>query len=496
MWFPVLVAVVSVLSLTGCTKKNPAVCCTTAVQCDEYGFDELTPCQGFEVCVDGECESPTCTTSADCAAPSPYCVNTVCTATCDGDESCVGTALGAHCAPDGACVECLSSEQCTDPGAAICDAVSSTCRSCTADDECASGICLAAEGVCAAVDEAVFLASDGVDAGECTSSAPCASFPFALTKLTGTRRVVRVLSVDFVAAAGVVIDRDVYVDGASSRIRRVGAGPIISVGNAASVVLEGLRLIEPETSPALEVIANSDVVAAGIEMLSATVNVDSFLGGLVFRDAVVDRATFECSNGAMTLSGNAMSRSKVVGDDCELTVARNRFQHTGSGPVITLDGGEPQLVENNIFEIDSNLEERLLAVDANPLAPAQIKFNTFIDTYGSTTSTDLFICQGSATAVFSSNIVIARNTSVFSSPNTCVVDHSVFDDVTGAPPGTANVAAPIDQIVADVEAGDLIPGPAAKEAGDPASTTTEDFAGAARPLPAGTVPDAGALEAR
>src|SRR5688572_992782 len=242
MRFTVAIAVVSALALSGCTKKNPAVCCTTAVQCDDYGFDELTPCGGFEVCVDGLCEAPTCTTSSDCAEPSPYCVNTVCSATCDGDESCTGAGLGAYCAPSGACVECLTSEQCAATEAAVCDDASHTCRPCAADNECASGICLAGEGICAFESEVLFVAMNGADTGDCPPTAPCRTVAYALPMLGEDRRVIRIVSSDFNEPAGIQIQQDAYLDAPGSRVSRSGSGPVIAISNNARATIEGVRV--------------------------------------------------------------------------------------------------------------------------------------------------------------------------------------------------------------------------------------------------------------
>src|SRR5688500_84224 len=79
-WPRLIVASVIALAASACTKRNPAVCCSTAPECEEIGFDDITPCDGLKVCIEGSCESPTCTTSAECAAPAPYCVNQICTA--------------------------------------------------------------------------------------------------------------------------------------------------------------------------------------------------------------------------------------------------------------------------------------------------------------------------------------------------------------------------------------------------------------------------------
>jgi cysteine-rich repeat protein len=63
-----------------CTKHNPASCCTDPVQCATFGLDNITSCEGIEVCDStGTCVAPQCTTDADCTAPDT-CINELCTA--------------------------------------------------------------------------------------------------------------------------------------------------------------------------------------------------------------------------------------------------------------------------------------------------------------------------------------------------------------------------------------------------------------------------------
>jgi hypothetical protein len=220
----------------GCEEvRNPEVCCSNAVECDQFGFDEITPCDGFLVCVGGSCESPTCTTSSDCTSPNtPYCVDTVCVGACSDDESCIGAAGGSHCSQGGSCVACTEDSHCG-ADAPVCDPTSESCRGCVDDAECPSGMCLAAEGTCAVETEAVFVAVGGVDAGECVPAAPCATVSYGLTKVTTSRRVIRLPGSDFVEPGGIVLDRDVYLDAANTRLQRdtPAAGPVLLVANQA-----------------------------------------------------------------------------------------------------------------------------------------------------------------------------------------------------------------------------------------------------------------------
>jgi Tol biopolymer transport system component len=80
----VLVAGLGLLLVGGCTKKNPALCCLTAEQCDEYGFDEITGCALDHVCHDGQCITPECSPSVPCSSPTETCEGGVCVPIPDG----------------------------------------------------------------------------------------------------------------------------------------------------------------------------------------------------------------------------------------------------------------------------------------------------------------------------------------------------------------------------------------------------------------------------
>lgn len=117
------VALLVVLLAVGCTKRNPAVCCTTAEDCAAKGLPEGTNCADGLRCVQNECEAPqSCQAASDCEPPTPM------------------------CAPDGVCGECVDSSTCGD---GVCDDVLHACRDCTSDDECATGFCSPATNRCA-----------------------------------------------------------------------------------------------------------------------------------------------------------------------------------------------------------------------------------------------------------------------------------------------------------------------------------------------------------
>lgn len=482
-----LVAVLVVV-LASCTKKNPAVCCTTAVQCDEYGFDELTPCQGFEVCVDGLCEAPTCTTSSDCAEPSPYCVNTVCSATCDGDESCTGAGLGTYCALSGACVECLTSEQCTAPEAAVCSDTTNTCKPCAADDECASGICLAAEGVCIAESEAVFVAMDGADTDDCAAAAPCRTVAYALPMLSDARRVIRIVSADFNEAAGIQLPQDAYLDASGSRISRAGSGPVIAVSNNARVTIEGIRVTGAATPIAVTGVAE---VSLHSSELGGTVTVST--GTLSVVASVL--GTISCGSAELDVEESRMTR--VLANDCLVAVRRSRLEVDEGAAIDLVGGGGGGLVFENSVVTGTGPSSRAFSINS-PAEDVEIRFATLVVPDGETGSAPAISCSGSfASMMVTSSVIAWRSTAPVPASSTCTVSSSVFDSAVIDAPGTSNATQAFEEIFLDVEGGDYRPG-AASEARQRAAAEDADviidYAGAARPQPVGTAADAGAFE--
>lgn len=206
VWRCYALLLIAVLS-QGCLKRNKNVCCVSEADCASVGYDIDQVCDPGLACVDHRCIAPLCSSDAECSDATPTCRDGVChvcdathgcpstTPLCDetsdtcgmcvDNASCMSFPDAPMCDPsNGACVECLQAGDCptTEP---ICDA--GTCRACRADSECASEAC-ADEGSCVQEGEIVYVATDGVDAGECTKTAPCKKIAFAIGKTGNTRR--------------------------------------------------------------------------------------------------------------------------------------------------------------------------------------------------------------------------------------------------------------------------------------------------------------------
>src|SRR5438132_37518 len=181
------------VAVSACKTANPDFCCTTEQQCMELGSSDLRPCKAGQACDTGTCVAKECDTSADCtSAAKPVCINNLCEPKCTSDDDCMGSPGGPHCASDGVCVGCIDASQCpTDKP--FCDSQDRTCRGCIKDSECTSGVCLEADARCADEAEVVFMVTTGGnDANPCTKTLPCATLPVAISKVTTTRKVVRI----------------------------------------------------------------------------------------------------------------------------------------------------------------------------------------------------------------------------------------------------------------------------------------------------------------
>jgi hypothetical protein len=207
-------------------------------------------------------------------------------------------------------------------------------------------------------------------------------------------------------------------------------------------------------------------------------------------------STIDCYFATLEVRGSALERTGVTTEGCAANLSRNSFRGFGAGShANTLS---PIVIENNLVEVDAWTSQLGFLELASPFIEQQtgavVRFNTMINT-ASSSPFALIRCSNNAPHVFTSNVVVA-NATPFNDGTTCAVEHSVFDDVSGAVIGTANITAPAEEIVVDLAGGDyhLAPGSVAIGAADPSQVSTVDYDGAARPMPAGTTADAGAFE--
>ncbi len=467
--------------LLSCTKPNPVVCCVTALQCDALGIDVPRPCDVGQACKAGGCIASECDTAADCAAESPICANHLCLGTCSTDDDCAEVAGRTHCSAQGMCVGCTSAAQCPST-TAICDMEDQTCRGCEADTECASGVCIEADGVCADHSALIFVSSSGSDAGQCDETAPCLTVAYALGRVAGSRNVIRVLGFEIVApAAATTIDRNVIIDATGTRLDLPAGGTLFDVRNPAVVTIEGVAIAGGTQS--LSVGAASTLRIFGAD-LQTKVTVSN--GTLSVISSKARNSTFNCSGGSMTTTGNHFDLVKVQFTNCQTAVTRNRWDPGLDG---SIDGGGGVLaVENNVFVVPSEFADLIRVFN---LAPGSIfAFNTIVNSQTIQMSPIALSCD--------STLNVTSNIFAYNSSNPidgCIAQSSLFD-LVGAPDAPGNPSADPSTFFVNRAGRDFHLGPSSPARGIGADgVVTTDLDGNPRPAPAGTHPDVGAYEA-
>jgi hypothetical protein len=170
--------VLALISVAACTVRNPAGCCETA--------DDCITCPSGHVCKVNTCIIPSCTTeteATDCTDPmAPTCDQGICVG-CDATHACPDSSQVCEL-DSGTCVACVLNADCH-AAAPICDAHS--CRTCSADSECASEAC-ADDGTCVPTAAAAYVDPGGTDSGSCDQAHPCATFQFVYAVMSNVRQ--------------------------------------------------------------------------------------------------------------------------------------------------------------------------------------------------------------------------------------------------------------------------------------------------------------------
>lgn len=445
-----------------------------------------------------------CESAAQCTDPAaPFCIDQRCEASCRSDDQCLDPAAGV-CAADGVCVGCEANTDCG-ADAPICDASTRACRGCARDADCAGGVCIEADGTCAADAEVAFVADAGSDAGRCPRTAPCHSMAYALGNLAG-RRVIHVLGGGLIAQS-LAVTSSVIIDGEDTTLTNY-TGVAFALSSTATspidVVVEGFRLTPVNNGPSnppSPVITATGVVRAKLHGLTiapangtvvdVTNAADVVLTGSQIGSASPDDVSWvNCGSARLRVEGNQLG-STTVGNpagqgSCELTVARNRFESSRDGAV-QLYGGGLLVMENNLVVHRIALNDSISV--SNLRAGSVIRFNTVVNETAVASDGSALYCDG--TIAVTSNI-FAYNSAHPITGQGCAPRYSIFDAAALTSAGTGNLAVPLDSIfVARGTDYHLAAKSAARAAAEPGQRmVTIDLEGHARPDPA----SAGALE--
>jgi len=204
---------VLLISLFGCTKRNPAACCTTEADCDAKGLPIGSECDDGFTCIRNTCIPPT---------------------TCQANSDCDEEELPLCNVESSICVGCIADSDCS---AGICDPETSACRACAADTDCTSGYCDLGTGNCGANVLAWRYLPDACDASAAVAFSPA-------------------------AASAVTIDTTNVSE--CTRIQPQTDGPDICVLHYTSITIPSTATVRIKGSRVVALVADQNVNVAGV----------------------------------------------------------------------------------------------------------------------------------------------------------------------------------------------------------------------------------------
>lgn len=498
-----LCCLIAIAAAAACTTKpTEGVCCVTEADCARLGVDAPRSCEVGQACKAFECVAAECASSAECASPdAPVCVDSLCVEACRTDDNCVGAAGGPICADDGACVGCLGDADCP-ASAPFCDAEDRRCRGCELDAECASGVCIEADAACAEPSEIIYVQMSGNDVGDCTNATPCGTLPYALQKVTATRKVIRISGGSLqTAPATITIDRPVVLDGSGTSLSKAANVPLFSIGMSAGVVtFEGLVVFgsSDPSEPTITVASGSSLRVT--ESVFNTASIDVANGSLDLRDvslatSLVAMQAVKCSSGTVSARTADFEHTSIGATNCQLNVSRCRFDERSAG-ALSAQGGVA-IIENNLVIQSDELADTMSLTNMAP--GSTVRFNTFVNTSGVASSGVALYCDG--TPDVTSNIFAYGSAYPMGPPLfRCPATLSLFDTVAVPEQsmGQGNIVADAATFFVSPVARDfhLSAASPAKGMAAPGTSVTEDFEGNPRPAPVGSTADVGCFEAR
>jgi hypothetical protein len=486
--------------VVACTQHNPDLCCSTTTQCADFGLDNITGCMSGKTCDStGTCVAAQCTTSADCtSADAPICENQMCVAKCTTDDECVGISGRPFCATDGACVACVMDSQCTTADAPVCDTTSRSCRGCSDDGECTGGICLESEGTCKADSDVFFVATVGVDSGECTRSSPCATIPFVLAKAQPPNKTIHLLGGAYnVGATTLQIGSACYIDATNTIVTSSANGPVLdytfSLGGA---VLNNVTVVgsnQTSTNVAITAEINgtlkiyNSTIKRGLKMTGGTVSISRS----TFTNPTIAVSSVDCTSGTVSIDTSTITNARVTTMGCNVTLERNRFDVTDD-QCFDVTGGNA-LIENNLLTAQSETDD--CGFIQGVTSGSTVRFNTFASVSDLVADGTALHCD--STADVTSNIFAWGSTSPHGSSVSCAPTYSLYDTTNTVPITVTSFSGDASTFFVNKGAMDFhlsTASPAIGKAEQGLDDTT-DFDGNPRPSPSGSVADVGAYEA-
>ncbi len=420
----VLVAVGTALSITACTKDNPAFCCSTLESCGQVGATGIVMCNSAG-------NRPFCDDPGDFGSPHT-CIADPTAPACDGTDDCTtpqrpvcdvddtGTCVGCDDSPDcarfsgrpicdstsGACVQCTGPEHCTTATASVCG-TDGVCRGCVTDGECGSGVCDEGGGAC--VDEGDIIYVNRTGGGTaCTRAAPCATMTAGVPLITSGRRWMVVAAGDY--RETVTLDnRSVTIIGPGASLRPMDVDvPGILVHNGSTVRIEGLRIYQASGNanadgircaapvsgaPALTLVdvTLENNAGFGVDATSCAVTIvtgsitGNTGGGLSVSDGSFDITnSFITGNGANTAVGGVRLMNNATSSAFMFNTVAGNVAATNVAQSLLCMSVAPQRIANNILwggaatqvtetncELEFNLSNQNLSGSNNLMATPQ-----------------------------------------------------------------------------------------------------------------------------
>lgn len=410
---------------------------------------------------------------------------------CKVDTDCGGATPACNAA--GVCVACEENSQCS--GATpVCETTTNSCRACSADTECGSGVCLASLGTCATAEQLVYVKeAGGVDTGTCDQAAPCATMNYAKGRVTATRNVIRVSG--NLTKSG-ELQAKIYVDGDGGTWTSTGL-PVLGVGTSAGdVTVEGLTIAGQTiaTESPVQCLNNASLHLYNSSVKLGAPAIFSVCKLTLTKSQVSEaRTAVQCMDSGLTIEG-----SKIAGVDqkvinasaCAVKLTRNEITGTPAAQfLVELTNPTSLTVENNLLWDKTTLTSSGISVTGAPTGGV-IRFNTLVSTAAGTHTGEGVQCSG--TSVVSSNVIAWQNGNAVGG-NPCARRYNAFDSLTPVGAGEGNTAGTLANLFVN-PASDFHPGAAspALNLADPNDKIGVDLEGKARPT-TGRL-DAGAYE--
>jgi hypothetical protein len=267
-----------------------------------------------------------CTDDQECTAPeAPFCSEDAICVGCSDDAQCAAADPAAGlCAADGACVGCRGTPDCTDPLAPVCDPDARSCRGCSADAECESGVCDLSEGRCFAAED-MYYVDDGAEAGsgDGSSGAPFASIGEAMAKFyLEPRNFIVVRDGQYTFPALDHAPLPAFIGTAAAQVIPATAGAdCVKLDTSSRFVLRGFRFTGCATAVRIGTVA-TQVSVERTHIEDSTVGVDCRAKICIVNDSVIEDTTtgVRCT-GDPNNTRCSLERDSVTGGDTGVQIA-------------------------------------------------------------------------------------------------------------------------------------------------------------------------------